>query len=281
MRLRRVSASTAVRTGSALVQGVQSLLVLTLLPWFGDDNNTDDNHNHDNNNNDAAPDQEKEEGSLLLLAAPIIIAVLALGAVCPGLHFACRAEGWRHLLLQWLECVVAYPLALLALAIALGLRRLPRDARTYEALMGLAWCALARLSLFLSLSHQLTRSIRNRVPPVLGLAADSMLRAALSRVERDGLLSRARMWVAPFGASCLGSLLCFGGLYARAWPSTPRLQCLFWSQALLCAAFGAVCAPSPPFALFIHFIIVLMIYITTATATTTRCTGTRWCAGRA
>ncbi len=86
----------------------------------------------------------------------------------------------------------------------------------------------------------------------MGLACDCMLRCALARLERGvvlraaGALCSARAWVVPYGAGALAALLCFAVLYAKkeAFLDTPRLQCLFWSQALLCAAFGAAHARS-------------------------------------
>ena len=83
----------------------------------------------------------------------------------------------------------------------------------------------------------------------MGLACDCMLRGALARLERGvslraaGALCSARAWAVPYGAGALAALLCFVALYVKAPPSsgTPRLRCLFWSQALFCAAFGAVC----------------------------------------
>jgi hypothetical protein len=176
----RVSAAGAVRAGSALLQGMQAILLLTLLPWLdmydddyyyyyyhhhhdnnddagahlspptlliigggeeGNNNNYDGDHNNTNNHNT----DSQFRGEPFDDAQRLLIAVLALGAVCPGIAFAWRvspssARWWGHppRLLQWIECSVACPLTLLVLAVELGIRP-PRDAYLLEALVGLAW----------------------------------------------------------------------------------------------------------------------------------------------
>jgi hypothetical protein len=163
----RVSAAGAVRAGSALLQGMQAILLLTLLPWLDmydddyyyyyyyhhdddpndvrlppldgvDGNRTNDDNNYNNTNS-------QFRGEPFDDAQRLLIAVLALGAVCPGIAFAWRvspssARWWGHppRLLQWIECSVACPLTLLVLAVELGIRP-PRDAYLLEALVALAW----------------------------------------------------------------------------------------------------------------------------------------------
>jgi hypothetical protein len=169
----RVSAAMAVRAGSALLQGMQAILLLTLLPWL----DTYDYYNYDadahdlhppgllppldgvegNRTNDAYLDPDTNDNTNNNFstepfdAQRLIIAVLALGAVCPGIGFAWRAPpssaasarwwGRPPQLLQWIECSAACPLTLLALAVELGVRP-PRDAYLLEALVALAWCVL-------------------------------------------------------------------------------------------------------------------------------------------
>jgi hypothetical protein len=175
----RVSAAMAVRAGSALLQGMQAILLLTLLPWLDtyddyyyyhhddpDDvrlppldgvegNRTNDAYYYydgDNNNkNNTNDNNDNFSGSEPFDAQRLIITVLALGAVCPGIGFAWRgpssaARWWGRppQLLQWIECSAACPLTLLALAVELGIRP-PHDAYLLEALVALAWCVCVNL----------------------------------------------------------------------------------------------------------------------------------------